>query len=299
MIIMGKLSSLFAEVTRELTTGDCDTCGQPFSGYTLRRKGEVFYNPTTCRACLDKAVKEQDELADNKSRLIDIDSRREKTRLSCGIPAKFQKVRFDNFDRKRPGNVGKVCQVCIKYADNYNLADPKSYKSLVLTSSRIWGNGKTHLVCSIMHRILDRWNGERSYGYLILDKLFVSILYITEYDMFERIQRTYNKDKVPGQETEDKVFELLTEVGLLVVDDVGKVARSDSRFVQSTWFKIVDKRDASELPIVLTCNLNHGEFFSHFGGEANQATYSRLMDMAKGNSFEIDSPSYRNIKEGK
>lgn len=287
--MMGQLSRLIGtDVITERVDIICDTCGDPGIGYIISRKGVQVHKTTTCRSCSYKQALEDSNKADELDRQNLIDVARVDKRLHCGIPDRFQKVRFDGFDRKRPGNVGKVCQACIKYADNYNLHDPKGCKSLVLTSARIWGNGKTFLVCSILHRILDRWNGERG---------GCSILYITEYGMFERIQRTYNRDKQPGQETEDMVFNLLTTVGLLVVDDVGKVARPDPRFVQSTWFKIIDKRYASDLPIVLTCNLNPGEFFNHFGGQANEAAYSRLMDMAKDNSFEIDSPSYRNIKE--
>ncbi len=234
---------------------------------------------------LAKEVSQEDHrLLPEPTREQEIAMIRENKRLSCGIPAKFQSVRFDTFDTKRPGNVNVAYRACVKYADNYNLRAPAGHKSLILTSARIWGNGKSHLACSILHRILDRWNGERG---------FCSMLFITEPDMFSRIQKTYNRDRAQGAETEDAVFNLLSKVGLLVVDDVGKVTRSDPRFVQSTWFKVIDKRYSSELPIVLTCNLNATEFYNHFGGKSNEASYSRLKDMSKGNRIEINSPSYR------
>ena len=95
-------------------------------------------------------------------------------------------------------------------------AIPQGYHSLVLYSDHSWGVGKTHLACSIGHRILDRWQGERVGRSLVL--------FVSEPDIYTRIQATYGHplEERYRHETEADIIRQLTSASLLIIDDVGK-----------------------------------------------------------------------------
>ena len=202
-------------------------------------------------------------------------------RLRCGIPPKFQNEDFSTFIILRQP---KAFKVCWDYAENYPLLKPRGYKSLVLFSEQSWGVGKTHLSCSIGHRILDRWNGE---------DINCPVLFVSEPDLYLRLQATY-QDRGIAKETEADIIKQLVGVDLLIMDDIGKRRVVDPKFVQRIMFAVIDGRYKTMRPMVLTANLSPdglGEYLG--GGRQDEASIDRLVEMSGKHFDKMEGKSYR------
>ena len=97
-----------------------------------------------------------------------------------------------------------------------------------------------------------------------------------------------------GMEDENDVMKEMVETPLLVLDDIGKVERSDPRFVQRVLFGIIDGRYGNDLPIVLTSNLDPRRLEKYLGGAgSNEASMDRLIEMAGQDFIKMVGESYR------
>ena len=271
----------------EITTKECSGCGVEFDSRTFIVCGvRMNFDKGYCPACREQRLAEYEE-REQVSRLASIATKRREWRYSCGIPPLFMTKEFGNFNQD---SQTQAYNKCVKYAEDFPLDKVSGYPSLLLFSEKVWGIGKTHLVASIAHRILNRWGGEDT---------ICPVLFITEPDLFRRIQATYNipqEDRV-WHETEDDVFNQLGRVALLVLDDIGKTERADSRFVQRTLFSIIDRRTRLESTMVLTTNLNPQQLNTYLGGDkSNEATYDRIVEMCQGKFIRMSGESYRRRK---
>lgn len=260
-------------------TIECVGCGSPFETYKLLLLGAVRPVSNLCPSCREKK-KLEIEQKEKEAMEAEIQGRKKHWRLTCGIPLRFTNKTFDNFEDKG-NNTAKIKQICRDYADDFPLSRGADYKSLGLFSKGVWGNGKTHLVCAIAHKVIDRWVGA-----------IEPVAYITEPDMFSRIRGTFNHMEIG--ETEQDVYRLLTKIPLLIVDDVGKEEVADPRFVQRVWFSLINGRYDNMLPVVITANLTPDEIAYHLGGSRNnEASFDRLYEMVGGVFWENEGKSYR------
>lgn len=266
-------------------------CGQPYEAqWYLNMLGrEVDISHRLCPECQTKQQAEQEAKEKAEEERLTRE-KREEWRWSCGIPPTYQGERFTTWKRGRPGNVDKIHAICQEYAENYPLLTPQCYRSLVLTSPRIWGLGKTHLICSIAHRILDRWNGE---------DIRCPVYVVTEPDLMARIRATYNRvfytgeGAPPKQETEEEVLKHVTRVPLFILDDVGKEDVDNPKFVQRMLYRIINGRyNNKKLPMVITANMSDHEFRQHLGGE-NEASLSRLLESCGGKFYDVTGKDFR------
>ena len=235
-----------------------------------------------CKACCQKIW--DAEIAREQEA---ISSERRKWRSQCGIPPKFMKEDFLTFEKKRQPEAYKVCA---GYAEKYPIANPQGYHSLLLFSNKSWGVGKTHLACSIGHRILDRWNGEL---------MSCPVRFISEPEIFTQIQATYSfsSEEKKYRDSESGIINSLIGVRLLIIDDVGKRRVQNMEFVQRVLFAIIDGRYKRERPMVITANLNPAKLKIYLGGGiGDEASFDRLFEMIGGKAYKIDGESYRRKK---
>lgn len=274
-------------MSNEITENkNCLGCGAVYESKTFIICGaHINLDHGHCPACRQKKL---DELLaqEEASRLAEIARKRRQWRGNCGIPIKFMNEQFDTFEQERQRLAYKKC---FNYAEKFPLSRAAGYPSLLLFSPSLWGVGKTHLVCSIAHHILNRWDGE---------EIICPILFTTESDLFRRIQATYNipREEKMWRESENDVYNHLARVPLLILDDIGKEERADPRFVQRVLFAIVDGRYRARAPVVLTTNLSLEDLSAHLGGErGNEASYDRLVEMNEGRFVQLKGESYRRI----
>ena len=205
---------------------------------------------------------------------------KEKWLKSANIPPKFRAVSFDSFERaKQPRAFDAV----------------KSHEwdmSLLLYSPEIYGLGKTHLLCAMANHQME--SGEPA---TISAKPFPRIVtalcpvyYTTEASLLSQIKATFNRKGYEDEDSEEAIFRRLSNVKVLILDDIGKVRPRDLNFLQGVYFRIIDDRYLNEKPMAIAVNLSLDNLESHIGG----ASADRLLEMCGKNGFiKMTGQSYR------
>ncbi len=119
------------------------------------------------------------------------------------------------------------------------------------------GCGKSHLAVAILREVVGK-------GY--------SGLYYNSPDLLRDIRATFNDQ---GGATEDDLIDEVTEVDLLVLDDLGAEKISD--FVLDRFYLIINKRYEGCKPLIVTTNLTQHELSNRLGDRV----VSRLAEMCQ------------------
>ena len=264
-----------------METRICIGCGEKYEPkYWVVGATKILRGQGNCSACSQKILDEEKakEKALELRKITDV----KLYRLGeSGIPPKFQASTFGSFDK---GWQDKALAYCKKYAEDYPIDKrPYGYPSLYFWSARTWGVGKTHLACAIALRIFNRWNDG--------DKSCPRIYFVREYDLFRKIQATFNytREEQETKDSEDKIMSRLLSCDLLVLDDVGKQITARADFVQRILFTLIDERYDKKLPIILTANVNADGLLRHMG----EASLDRFFEMTGGKDVCMEGKSYR------
>ena len=147
------------------------------------------------------------------------------------------------------------------------------------------GCGKTHLSCSIGHRLLDRWDGST----------IIPFHFISEGEIYRTIIATYSygREEKTQKENEDDILRRLINYPLLIIDDLAKETRPDMSFVRRIMFAIIDGRDKANKPVVISTNKTMHQLESYLGENGESPCCDRLYKMAKDYMWQIEAPSYR------
>jgi len=212
---------------------------------------------------------------------IEMKLRRERIRSEWRgqqLPPLFIDKNFSSFEHDR-GDINKVYKWCVNYADNYQYAN--GYPSLVLYSKNN-GVGKTHLLISIFHRIIDRWTGDIPSG----ASPPCPASYFREVDLLSELRACQRFD---SGITERQLYGKLSVSKMLIIDDLGKGKTNDT--VREFYFRLIDLRYITKKPVVLSSNLDPEELINYMGS----AACDRLMAMCK-KAIQVPGESYRGCK---
>ena len=152
---------------------------------------------------------------------------------SAAIPKRYMDCGFDNYVVEIPGQQTAL-DVCRDYADHFEEHARKG-SCLVLCGNP--GTGKNHLASAIAHVVLAKGH---------------SVLQVTAYDIIARIRQTWQRGI--GNSTELEVIRGFAEVGLLIIDEVGKTFGSDGERVH--LFEVIDHRYRDLKPTLILSNEN-------------------------------------------
>ena len=152
---------------------------------------------------------------------------------SAAIPKRYVDCGFDNYVVDVPGQQTAL-DVCRDYADHFEEHARKG-SCLVLCGNP--GTGKNHLAYAIAHVVLAKGH---------------SVLQVTAYDIIARIRQTWQRGI--GNSTELEVIRGFAEVGLLIIDEVGKTFGSDGERVH--LFEVIDHRYRDLKPTLILSNEN-------------------------------------------
>jgi DNA replication protein DnaC len=164
---------------------------------------------------------------------------------ATGLGERFWSRTFENFaltDSTREGYTA---------AEKYSRTFQQTRRWLILTGN--YGTGKTHLAVAVLQVAIQQG---------------VVPAFATAPDMLARLRSSYQ-----AEDTRE-LTDWLAESPLLIIDDLGK-ERADAKAVEFI-FQILNDRYESNLPTVITTNLDGGEMVTRYG----KAIMSRLNEVA-------------------
>lgn len=215
----------------------CGECHEP-KEFKFEFAGKTKIVPCLCK-CQVLTRKQDEERRQLESKQREIDEARR-----LGFPDKeLLKYTFAADDRKN----AKLSDVMQKYVDQFKEFKEKG-KGLLLYGGV--ETGKTFFACCIANALIDN-------GYSCLAT------------NFSRIANT-----VWDIENKQGYYDKLNSFDLLVLDDLGVERNTD--YMQEIVFNIVDGRDRSGLPMIITTNLTLDEIKKP-SDIAKQRIYSRVL----------------------
>ena len=202
--------------------------------------------------CESDRWREEQQKEDATERQIEL-----KRKISNSLmDKKFAASTFDNWDFNKGSR--QMYMLGKKYAANFKECKNKGLGLLVYGEP---GNGKTYLASAIANELL---------------KQYVTVICVSINALLERIQETYNKW---GNEAESNVIKSLYNADLLIIDDLGVEKGSD--WSRSIIYNIIDSRYRSNLPLIITSNLNINlnQQYGILEERYSKRTESRILEM--------------------
>ena len=168
---------------------------------------------------------------------------------SNGIPPRFRKTTFDNYNKAYNF---KAYEACINFAESF----PKTRGLLFLGPV---GLGKTHLAASIVHE---------------LNRKLYSTFFGNIFDIINFVKSTYTRD---SRITDIEAIDIMTrKIDLLVIDDLGKEPTTEHNL--GLLYNIINKLYENEKAVLITTNVGSVELRNNLG-ERGSAIISRISAM--------------------
>ncbi|MGD8109361.1 ATP-binding protein [Vibrio sp. TRT 17S01] len=157
-----------------------------------------------------------------------------------GIGKKHTRCKLDNYITECSGQ-----RVAYNHAHRWlsDYLEKPHCRSFVYCGTT--GTGKNHLACAIGNNLLARGR---------------SVIVTTVADLMMKIRDKYNPGSVM---TEAKFIEVLSEIDLLVLDEVGVQRMNDHENIMLST--IIDNRWANDLPTGVLTNLEHDDLVKLLG----------------------------------
>lgn len=239
--------------------GVCRMCGAPAREVDYRGKSVPGFYCQKCGDELDAMIKAEDRERDaEKERAYKERTRQLFEQSNLGV--KFERATFETWE-KREGTQ-TAFNACQKWTAAW---PPEKGKGLVIEGPT--GSGKTHLAAAITHELLGRG---------------VEVIFQSVPDLLLRIRGTFSRN---SEVTEEQIIRRLTEIELLVLDDLGAEKMTD--WTETTMYNLIDQRYRHERPIIITTNLNLNEI----GDRIGPRTMDRLAESYV--SVRLKTNSYR------
>jgi DNA replication protein DnaC len=211
-------------MVEEIEKGNCETHGEyDFKYIDMIGIKKVFKNCPQC-AILERDRLEAERIESEKKRAIHFATEK---RLDSGISKRNLGKKFDDYIAVS-SEQKKALESCKKFAENF----PKSNNLLMLGSV---GTGKTLLASAIIESLIHKYNCR-------LIKLI---------DIFRMLKDTFRKG---SENSEKNIIEYLTNVPLLIIDEVGVQFDTDTE--KMFVFDVIDGRYQAVLPTILISNLD-------------------------------------------
>lgn len=243
-------------------TGKCDLHGKFEFGYI--QFGEKVMVRDSCPAC--SKIEAERQQAEEKAAADQREAERVyKLKISCGFSPRNVSVTFDDFKPATPEQE-KAKATAKRYADH--ITDGGAGCLIMIGSV---GTGKTMLATAIAAQFIEA-------------KKKCCIARLSE--MMRDFKDSWRKD---SDRSESQVMEYYSNVGLLVLDEIGVQFDSDTE--KMYIFEVIDGRYQNMKPTVLISNLDLAGVKASIG----ERVYDRLREDG-GKVIAFDWPSMRGQK---
>lgn len=237
----------------------CPQHGDYDSEGVLLRRGREVWRPCPVCSADQQAVEEERRSEERAARAR---AEYEEKVGAAAIPARFIGKSLDNF-RAETKEQRYALSAARLYIANFK-RHRKSGEGLILAGTP--GTGKSHIAAAILQSILPKHVG----------------LYLTCLQAIRLVRESWRK---ASERSERQVLDVLGEVPLLVLDEIGVQYGTDGE--QTILFDILDKRYRDLMPSLLLTNQDMTGLKSFIGERA----YDRLTETCRWIPF--DWPSYR------
>jgi len=231
----------------------CEFCGKSFIPH-YDSKIKVVVPDCNCFEENQKKKQEEAELRFKQKKLTEYYSLAE-------LGSKFMKRTFENW-RQRPGTE-KAYQAAIKLSDS-----DKSPQGLFLIG--VPGNGKTHLVAAMTHRLIERGK---------------TVIFWDINEFLDKINYCEQSHKYYIS----KVLRHIRKADWVILNDLGKENYTPAK--ESTIFKILDTVDKWEKNLAVTMNPVASKKMDE--SEHLRAVLDRIRGICKPNIIEVTASSDR------
>ncbi|WP_242954805.1 ATP-binding protein [Clostridium massiliodielmoense] len=223
----------------------CPICGDPINKIVKMHFGEILV-PVNCR-CKSEKIRQREIKEQNNEK----QTRLKRILSNSMMNEKFKKCTLENWDHAI-GNE-KLFKIANYYINNFKKMKEEN-KGLLIHGEP--GNGKTYSAACIANKLLAKQIPTTCIGAVAL---------------IERIEKS---KKLWGDEAGIfTVLNTLQNADLLIIDDLG--TEPDIPWTRSMLYQIIEKRNSSELPIIITTNIRIDELKERY----DYRTYSRLTEM--------------------
>ncbi|WP_244990374.1 ATP-binding protein [Clostridium algidicarnis] len=203
----------------------CKICNQPlYKKYNILGVDRTVRISCACEIQAYNKKRRDEEVREKQQRL-------EKLMTNSLMDKKFKQSTFENWDYDK--GTKKMYELGKRYSGNFAKCKEKGLGLLIYGEP---GNGKTYLSSCIANELL---------------KNMVPAICVSINGLLSRVQETYNKW---GKEAEGDIIRGLCNADLLIIDDLGTEKKSE--WSKSMIYNIIDNRYRSNLPLIITSNLN-------------------------------------------
>lgn len=165
-----------------------------------------------------------------------------KSGTMIGVGEKHSQCTFENYQQHHDGHKQAV-NFAMKWVKDIQTGQ---YRNLVMAGST--GTGKNHLAAAAMNLLFEEG---------------LSSQMVTFNNLMLRVRATYHK---AASETEWSIIQSLSEVDILVIDELGVQRQSDSEFLVLNT--IIDNRYTNQKPTALLSNLKGDKLAKLLGQRA-------------------------------
>lgn len=214
---------------------------------------------TPCPDCEEARIARERQLEAQKK----ADAEAARLRYALGeaaIPARFIGRTLDNFNADTPDKE-RALQMARQYAETF---DAQAKRGMGLIFSGKPGTGKSHLATAILQAIMPNHIG----------------LYITCMSLIRQVRATWRRD---SEQSEGEVLQMLGDVSLLVLDEVGVQYGTDGE--QTILFDILDRRYRDMQPTIILTNQDVKGLQEYIG----ERTFDRLREVSRLVTFDWES----------
>lgn len=268
--IDARMNKLALDAVRAAAKGKVDTAETDRQYQQLRRcraellerygLSEKDYEPQwDCPICHDKGYVRPGVPCSCQNR-----EKQENMFLASGIPEKYRRMTFDNFDVNfylDPEDMVRKVERCKHFVTMLALGRPMG--NLILSGDV--GRGKTHLSVAIANAAME---------------CGLTVVYRRVDDLLDLIRKV-KFDRDDENDEENHVFRLLHTADLLVLDDLGSESPTD--FAVSALTGIIEDRNLNNRSWIINTNIQTDDLERIYG--------SRLVDriIEKARIFRLDS----------